>query len=258
MGALASQLGSVTVSSVPDEESGEVGGLQNTLTNLGASIGTALAGAVLISVLTSSFLSGIANNPDVPESVVSQANVSLSGGAPFVSDAALEEQLAEADVPADVADDIVDTNASSRITGLQSRARRARDLRPRRVVLHPAHPHRAAPVRAGAQPRMTNHELASTGIALRPPLTQVWCLHLVELDDGHAPIAWKPPSTWTISPVVAGNQSDSSATTALADGLGVPDVPAQRRTLVPDRLEALEARGCSSPRPSGSDRRPRG
>ena len=120
VGALASQLGSVTVSSVPDEESGEVGGLQNTSTNLGASIGTALAGAVLISVLTSSFLSGIANNPDVPESVVSQANVSLSGGAPFVSDAALEEQLAEADVPADVADDIVDTNSSSRITGLQS------------------------------------------------------------------------------------------------------------------------------------------
>src|SRR5207248_2614860 len=48
VGALASQLGSVTVSSVPDEQSGEVGGLQNTLTNLGASIGTALAGAVLI------------------------------------------------------------------------------------------------------------------------------------------------------------------------------------------------------------------
>ena len=40
IGALASQLGAVTVSSVPDERTGEVGGLQNTLTNLGASIGT--------------------------------------------------------------------------------------------------------------------------------------------------------------------------------------------------------------------------
>ena len=47
LGALASQLGSVTVSSVSDELSGEVGGLQNTGTQLGASIGTALAGAVL-------------------------------------------------------------------------------------------------------------------------------------------------------------------------------------------------------------------
>src|SRR5215218_1775493 len=48
IGALASQLGSVTVSAVPDEESPEVGGLQNTGTNLGASIGTALAGSILI------------------------------------------------------------------------------------------------------------------------------------------------------------------------------------------------------------------
>ncbi|MGB0097869.1 MAG: MFS transporter [Solirubrobacteraceae bacterium] len=41
VGELASQLGAVTVSSVPDQQSGEVGGLQNTVTNLGASIGTA-------------------------------------------------------------------------------------------------------------------------------------------------------------------------------------------------------------------------
>src|SRR5690606_37932345 len=36
----------------------------------------------------------------------------------------------------------------------------------------------------------------------------------------HRPIAWTPPSTWTISPVVAGNQSDSSAATARAVGSG--------------------------------------
>ena len=44
IGAIASQLGAVTVSAVPDEQSSEVGGLQNTVTNLGASLGTALAG----------------------------------------------------------------------------------------------------------------------------------------------------------------------------------------------------------------------
>jgi hypothetical protein len=52
LGAMASQLGSVTVSAVSDEQSGEVGGLQNTGSQLGASIGTALAGALLISALT--------------------------------------------------------------------------------------------------------------------------------------------------------------------------------------------------------------
>ena len=50
IGALASQLGAVTVSAVPDEVSPEVGGLQNTATNLGAAIGTALAGSILISI----------------------------------------------------------------------------------------------------------------------------------------------------------------------------------------------------------------
>ena len=48
IGALASQLGAVTVSAVPDDESPEVGGVQNTMTNLGASMGTALAGSIMI------------------------------------------------------------------------------------------------------------------------------------------------------------------------------------------------------------------
>src|SRR4029078_9338751 len=51
LGALASQLRAVTVSSVPDEESAEVGGLQNTASQFGASLGTALAGSVLIAAL---------------------------------------------------------------------------------------------------------------------------------------------------------------------------------------------------------------
>ena len=57
VGALASQLGAVTVSAVPDEQSGEVGGLQNTATNLGASLGTALVGSVLIATLSTAALS---------------------------------------------------------------------------------------------------------------------------------------------------------------------------------------------------------
>jgi hypothetical protein len=120
VGALASQLGSVTVSSVPDEQSGEVGGLQNTLTNLGASIGTALAGAVLISALTGSFLTGIQNNPAVPADVKSKAQVQLAGGIPFVSDADLKTELDKAGVPRKTADAIVKENATARIDGLRS------------------------------------------------------------------------------------------------------------------------------------------
>src|SRR5262245_33444356 len=120
VGALASQLGAVTVSAVPDEESSEVGGLQNTLTNLGASIGTALAGAVLISALTSSFFTGIANNPQVPAEVSSAAEVQLSSGIPFTSDKDLQAALDSAGVPPETANAIVEENANARIDGLRA------------------------------------------------------------------------------------------------------------------------------------------
>ncbi|HEY6398032.1 MAG TPA: MFS transporter [Solirubrobacteraceae bacterium] len=120
MGALASQLGSVTVSAVPDDRSPEVGGLQNTATNLGASIGTALAGSVLIAALTTSFLQGVAQNPQVPASVTSQATVSLAGGAPFLSDADLTAALTNAGVSGATAAAIVDVNAQARVDGLRA------------------------------------------------------------------------------------------------------------------------------------------
>ena len=119
IGAIASQLGSVTVSAVPDEQAGEVGGLQNTGTQLGASIGTALAGAILISALTASFLTGIENNPAVPDRVAAQAQTELAGGAPFISDADLETALSDAHVPPRTANAIVDQNEQSRIDGLR-------------------------------------------------------------------------------------------------------------------------------------------
>jgi MFS family permease len=109
----------VTVSSVPPAETGSVGGIQNTVTNLGASIGTALAGAVLISALTTSFLTGIEQDPDVPDAVAAQAEVDLGNGASFTSDAQLEDALAAAGVPADQADDLLDANAEARIAGLR-------------------------------------------------------------------------------------------------------------------------------------------
>ncbi len=120
IGAMASQLGAVTVSAVPDERSGEVGGLQNTGTQLGASIGTALAGAILISALASSFFSGIQNNPDVPDSVAAKAETELAGGVQFISDKDLEAALDEAGVPPEQADAAMEANEQGRIDGLRA------------------------------------------------------------------------------------------------------------------------------------------
>ena len=120
LGMMASQLGAVTVSAVPDEQSGEVGGLQNTGTQLGASIGTALAGAVLISAMTGSFFTGIEHNPNVPDSVASQARTQLAAGVPFISEADANAALKKANVPPATADEIVKQNEKSQIDGLRA------------------------------------------------------------------------------------------------------------------------------------------
>jgi MFS family permease len=120
IGALASQLGAVTVSAVPDEQSAEVGGLQNTATNLGASLGTALIGSILMATLASSMISGVLANPDIPESVKESATVELAGGVPFISDTQLEAALDEAGVPPETAEAALEINSDARLDGLRT------------------------------------------------------------------------------------------------------------------------------------------
>lgn len=120
IGSLASQLGAVTVSSVPEQQSGEVGGLQNTATNLGASLGTALAGSVLIAMLTASAIAGIQQNSDVPRPVQEQAAVEMASGVPFLSDTQLQQAMDAAGVEAETTDAVVFVNAQARVEGLDA------------------------------------------------------------------------------------------------------------------------------------------
>jgi MFS family permease len=120
IGALASQLGAVTVSAVPDEESPEVGGVQNTMTNLGASLGTALAGSILIGTMTSAFLGNIEQNQAIPSQAKSHAQIELAGGVPFISDADLEDALGQANVSSETTDAALDAYRDARIVGLRA------------------------------------------------------------------------------------------------------------------------------------------
>jgi MFS family permease len=120
IGALASQLGSITVSSVPDEQSGEVGGLQNTITNLGISVGTALTGAIVTAALSTSFITGVEQNKAVPPSVKSKTTTELAAGAPFISDAELETALDEAHVSPKATDAVLEENETAQLDGLRA------------------------------------------------------------------------------------------------------------------------------------------
>jgi MFS family permease len=120
IGALASQLGSVTVSSVPDDESPEVGGVQNTMTNLGASMGTALAGSLLIGALTASFVGNVQQSDAIPSQVKSKAQVELASGVPFVSDADLEAALEDEGLTSSATDAALDAYEDARLDGLRA------------------------------------------------------------------------------------------------------------------------------------------
>jgi MFS family permease len=120
LGALASQLGAVTVSAAPEELSPEVGGLQNTASQFGASLGTALAGSVMITALTASFLGLIAVNPDVPPEVSNKATVELASGIPFISDQDLETALGESTLDQQATDAILEDYGQARLEGIRT------------------------------------------------------------------------------------------------------------------------------------------
>jgi hypothetical protein len=56
----------------------------------------------------------------VPDELVAAAEVELTGGIPFLSDAALEEALAASDLDPATADAILEENADARIGGLRT------------------------------------------------------------------------------------------------------------------------------------------
>jgi EmrB/QacA subfamily drug resistance transporter len=93
MGLLASQLGKVVQASVDASGRGEAGGLQFTGQQLGSSLGVALIGAVVLTGLTSAFITNVQESPEVSAEVSSQISTTLgTSGIDFVS----SEQVAAA------------------------------------------------------------------------------------------------------------------------------------------------------------------
>jgi hypothetical protein len=104
-GLLASQLGNVVQSEVGDRDRSEAGGLQYTAQQLGAALGTALIGAVLITGLISGFSTKVADDPALSAEVNELVGVKLEGNVSFVSidqveAVAVEEGLDESEVAA--------------------------------------------------------------------------------------------------------------------------------------------------------------
>jgi hypothetical protein len=73
------------MSSAPPEQTNEAGGLQGTAQNLGASLGTALIGSVLLLGLLNGFNSRIQENPAVPAELKTKIASATEKGIPIIT-----------------------------------------------------------------------------------------------------------------------------------------------------------------------------
>ena len=78
------------MSSVEPKRGGEAGGLQGTSLNLGASLGVALVGSILLATLATNFTHEVEASPTLPDSVKQQVSVAAQASANFVSTTQVE------------------------------------------------------------------------------------------------------------------------------------------------------------------------
>ena len=119
LGLLASQLGNVVQSAVTDDERSEAGGLQFTAQQLGAALGTALAGAVLITGLIGAFTTKLAENPAVSAETNQEVGIRVQSGVSFVDADQVAAAAAEAGLDEEEARAVVDEYEDSQLQALK-------------------------------------------------------------------------------------------------------------------------------------------
>jgi EmrB/QacA subfamily drug resistance transporter len=118
-GLLLSQLGNVIMSSVDPAKANEAGGLQGTAQNLGASLGTALIGSVLIAALTSGLLERVEHNPAVPPPVRAQVAELAEKGIPVVPVDDVERAALDQGISSEAANALADDYGDAQLDGLK-------------------------------------------------------------------------------------------------------------------------------------------
>lgn len=116
VGCIVSQNQNLMVSSVPPASTNETSGLINTFQNVGTSLGTSIAGAVILAIYISVATSAIQTSNVFSDSDKTTLNQAVNTKAQIVSN----EQLTEAtsQLPANKQSEIVSINAEARQRGL--------------------------------------------------------------------------------------------------------------------------------------------
>lgn len=120
MGLIASQLGNVVQSSVDASGRGEAGGLQFTGQQLGSSLGVALLGAIVLSGLTTNFVSNVAEDERISSAVSEQVSVAAGGGVDFVASDQIGAAVREAGLDEATSEALVDDYESAQLQALKT------------------------------------------------------------------------------------------------------------------------------------------
>ncbi|MFB7251868.1 MFS transporter [Microbacterium sp. NPDC056234] len=115
-GALVTLVFNVLVTSAPATLAGDVGSLRGTTQNLASAVGTAVAGALLVSLLGISVASAVVEHPEIPPSLVEQVNTDDLN---FIGNDDLRSVLAATDATPEQIDAAVEVNEQARLGALK-------------------------------------------------------------------------------------------------------------------------------------------
>ncbi len=115
-GALVTLVFNVLVSAAPKELAGDVGSLRGTTQNLAAGVGTALAGALLVGLLSVSVMTALTTRPHLPSAVEGIVDLESVN---FVSNERLRAVLIERGAPPAVVEEAVEVNGEARLRALK-------------------------------------------------------------------------------------------------------------------------------------------
>ena len=117
LGLLASQLNNYALSPISEERVGEAAGVTSATGSFGLSFGLAFAGAIMLATLSLAFTNMAESSSVLPPADQQRVAEVLEDDAQIMSDAQLEELLA--DQPEEIQDEILEINTDARHLALQ-------------------------------------------------------------------------------------------------------------------------------------------
>ncbi|WP_253720217.1 MFS transporter [Brevibacterium renqingii] len=115
-GALVTLVFNVLVTAAPKRLAGDVGSIRGTAQNLASAVGTAVMGALLVTVLSTGILGAVEDHPELPEELVAQVDLD---NANFIGNDELREALETTTATPEQIEHAVELNSEQRLRTLK-------------------------------------------------------------------------------------------------------------------------------------------